>query len=428
MFLTGKVQILAQKNFQLIDRPKLHHSLACLSRHYWALFLLSACGGGGGDTSSDANKDGNVDTYSGAGKVIDGYISGARVFVDTNNNKKLDIGESYVLTNSVGEYSGLTKSVASTIIADNNSGQAIDMTTGLNFAFTMAAPTEYEVITPITTLVAGLVESGDELSVAEEKLKFVLSLDNAFQLQNYDPFIYLGKSITNSQQLSDAENYQLLAIQIANVLIARDGNYFNTVDSGFSNFLSHFSAVIDQKYKLGAKLNLGEKSDLALLLTNRNESELENLVELNTAENYYDILDKQLIKLMSNSISISDNDDGEKFITIEIDANFDPTGNYSLTLVNNITKATVTSTQVTAVGNKVAVFKFSADDIETVGFGSLSATIKNTISGEILKTKSSFQVSRDSSDSLEEVEAQSLDSGVVADGYISKARVFRDEN
>ena len=415
---------MTQKNLFSFKRPKLENSLLSFGQQFWGLFLLSACGSGGGVSVQISNGT--------TGTVIDGYISGARVFGDINNNKKLDSGESFVLTNSSGRFSGLQKSVASTIIADNNSGQAKDMTTGLNFAFIMAAPEEYIVITPITTLVAGLVEGGDELSVAEKKLKYVLSLDEHFQLGDYDPFLYLGKSTANSQQLSDAENYQLAAVKIANLLIARDGNYFNTTDEGFSDFLGHLSQIIDQKYKSGTKLNLGEKSDLGLLLTDRSAAELENLADLNTAEDYYSILDKQLLKLSSKTITISDSDDGDKFVTVQINANFERTGNYSLTLENNITKATITSTQLTAVGNNVAVFKFSANDIESVGFGSLSATVKNTITGEVLDTNFSVQVNRDvsfdDSSSSEEVETQSFDSGVVADGYISNARVFRDEN
>ena len=65
--------------------------------------LLSACGGS--KTSSGQNVSGETGT---SGKVIDGYISGARVFRDIDADFTLSSSEVAVITNSAGSYSGLT--------------------------------------------------------------------------------------------------------------------------------------------------------------------------------------------------------------------------------------------------------------------------------------------------------------------------------
>lgn len=74
-----------------------------------SIALLAACGGGGGSSSGAAT--GNTATSFG-GKVVDGTIEGATVFLDLNNNQTQDSGEPSAVTNNQGVYtldtSGLT--------------------------------------------------------------------------------------------------------------------------------------------------------------------------------------------------------------------------------------------------------------------------------------------------------------------------------
>ena len=107
---------------------------------FWTSFILYACGGGGNGKSVTVDQQNDPNIVASSGKVIDGYISGARVFRDLNSNKILDPDEKYVVTNRSGEYSGLNEKSAHTLIADNNDGKAVDGATNLSFTFTMAAP------------------------------------------------------------------------------------------------------------------------------------------------------------------------------------------------------------------------------------------------------------------------------------------------
>jgi len=67
----GKFKKLSHKNSYVRTRYQ------SFGIQYWSALLLTACGGGSTNSSS-------------SGKVIDGYIQGARVFRDLNKNYKFD--------------------------------------------------------------------------------------------------------------------------------------------------------------------------------------------------------------------------------------------------------------------------------------------------------------------------------------------------
>lgn len=70
---------------------------------------LSACGGGSSSTSTTSNTPKTPDTKEPStsavnGRVIDGYLVGATVFLDKNQNAKLDDGEKSTKTGAGGKY------------------------------------------------------------------------------------------------------------------------------------------------------------------------------------------------------------------------------------------------------------------------------------------------------------------------------------
>ncbi|MEY4754757.1 MAG: hypothetical protein RJA44_2432 [Pseudomonadota bacterium] len=114
------------------------------------LATLTACGGGT-DTSTP--------TTTLSGVVVDGYLDGATVCVDSNKNGKCDAGEPSATTNSSGSYTltGVTSvdattaplvvQVPSTAIDSDNPG------TPVGSSFVLSAPAGKTVISPLTTLV-----------------------------------------------------------------------------------------------------------------------------------------------------------------------------------------------------------------------------------------------------------------------------------
>jgi len=88
------------------------------------------------------------------GKVVDGYLSGATVFVDTNGDHALSAGEVSTTSDSQGNFT--LPGGGGPIVAIGGS----DIATGLAFEGYMSAPSGATVITPLTTLVQLLIENG----------------------------------------------------------------------------------------------------------------------------------------------------------------------------------------------------------------------------------------------------------------------------
>ncbi|MDT8999528.1 hypothetical protein RQP53_09640 [Paucibacter sp. APW11] len=78
--------------------------LPCLGA---VLLSLSACGGGGGSSppaTTPSTGPGTSATPSVSGRVIDGYVKGASVWLDLNGNQKLDADEPSAVSSTDGQY------------------------------------------------------------------------------------------------------------------------------------------------------------------------------------------------------------------------------------------------------------------------------------------------------------------------------------
>lgn len=138
--------------------------------------FLSGCGGGDDTTLSTA-------TTSLSGMVADGYLVGAKVCLDKNNNDVCDADEPFALTNEKGLYNLNVSSTdaqnfpliveagADTIDLDNN------QTIGKVWHF-KAINAQHGFISPLTTLVAQAMEMNPSLTpeLAMEALQYELGM------------------------------------------------------------------------------------------------------------------------------------------------------------------------------------------------------------------------------------------------------------
>ena len=133
--------------------------------------LLAACGGGGTNNSFEAN-----------GRVIDGYLVDAHVFIDLNANLKHDSGEPSTYTNGNGQYVFSDLKFDPTkfsVVAEVIAGRTKDLDFPNDFvaeSYVMTAPAGYANITPITTLVAARVRNTSG-TVSEAKKWMAQQLD-----------------------------------------------------------------------------------------------------------------------------------------------------------------------------------------------------------------------------------------------------------
>ena len=144
-------------------------------------WLIAACGGGGGGGGSTAVEQGII-----KGQVIDGYIEGAVVCIDLNQNGKCDAGEPQTRSNASGGYElAIPKDSTAALVAEIISGQARDTDQQgamVDISYRLASPSrEYSTnITPFTTLVHLSAERNFPL--AEAMVRNLIGLPPRFSI------------------------------------------------------------------------------------------------------------------------------------------------------------------------------------------------------------------------------------------------------
>ena len=120
------------------------------------------------------------------GNAIDGYIEGATVFADADGDGVLDAGEAFAVTGDDGAYS-LTNAEGRLVLLGGDG--AIDAATGLTFRGQLEAPAGSSVVTPLTTIISKLVESGSaaDAASAQVMVKTALGIASTEDLLTFDP-------------------------------------------------------------------------------------------------------------------------------------------------------------------------------------------------------------------------------------------------
>ena len=133
-----------------------------------AIAVLVGCGGGGGTATTTPT------TVSLSGVVADGYLTGAKVCLDKNENMVCDAGEAFATTGTNGAYTitGVTAAdvAAYPVIAEvpatatDPDSTATDKTVGK--AFVLSAPKGNTTVTPLSSLVHQEMQATPALSAA----------------------------------------------------------------------------------------------------------------------------------------------------------------------------------------------------------------------------------------------------------------------
>lgn len=140
--------------------------------------LLTACGGGG------------VNGVSITGRVIDGYINGAVVCLDLDNDKLCDSNEPSATTGAGGTFKlnpPSTLDLSSVRLIANVPATAIDEDTGaaVGTAYQLTSPANLSVVTPLTTLALSYKDQGQTWNQAVQSVKTNLGiLDEQFKVDS----------------------------------------------------------------------------------------------------------------------------------------------------------------------------------------------------------------------------------------------------
>ena len=143
------------------------HVLAALS--IMTAGFIAGCGGGGG---SDSGVTATSTTIS--GKVADGYLSGAEVFLDKNGNYQWDGGEAKATTDDTGAYSMTVPAADAAkypMVARAIAGTTKDMdypNIPITNSYVMSAPVgSTGFISPMSTLIRDKMLANPNMTLAE---------------------------------------------------------------------------------------------------------------------------------------------------------------------------------------------------------------------------------------------------------------------
>ena len=192
------------------------------------------------------------------GRVIDGPVSGANVYVDENDDGIAQASELIGQTDANGNFSIRTTKVGDYIITGGTSTD-----TGLANNLTLKGVAGSTVITPLTTLVEKYMEmAGVSSDTAESAVKAALGLTGyGIDLRTYDPLAHGDTDAT------------ALAIQKLSVQLASAAEIYEKVGSGYGDkFLTAIVAKIDDgTFSAGNTIDFTDGTattgDLALLQT-----------------------------------------------------------------------------------------------------------------------------------------------------------------
>lgn len=125
-----------------------------------------------------------------AGKAADGYLAGARVCLDINENKECDPGEPQTTTGAGGSFtiSATAAQAAKPLVVEVVPNQTIDEDapdTPITQGYSLSAPAGYTFVSPLTTLVQNEIETNgsnaaDAKSAIQALLGTVLDLEDDY--------------------------------------------------------------------------------------------------------------------------------------------------------------------------------------------------------------------------------------------------------
>ena len=172
------------------------------------------------------------------GIVADGYISGARVFRDANENETFDLGEVFVITDSSGAFTGLGGSGDKPIVADGNGGTAVDTSTGVTFNSVLSAPAGSKVVNPITTVVNELMQDSDPATRAS-----ITNSDGEIDVKLASDKVAQAFGLTTSSSFAvDLTKFD----PIANKVYVEPGEVAPTISKQFGNCYARCGNVYSQ--------------------------------------------------------------------------------------------------------------------------------------------------------------------------------------
>ena len=217
----------------------------------------------GDDVNAIQDLLGNDAASFSTGVVADGYLSGARVYIDADHNGEIDEGDYYVgITDANGNFFMPDAAPVGAIIAVGG----VNKDTGIPNTMVLKAPVGSTSLNPLTTLVQGFLETlGDALPTDPALLQVAIAHAASAVALSLGIVLPEGQSLTDFDPIASNDvSIQKVAAQIATIaMVAQEsGGGAAAANSVFSNLVNLISASDGQ----GAKLDLSSASTLSSML------------------------------------------------------------------------------------------------------------------------------------------------------------------
>ena len=202
------------------------------------------------------------------GVVIDGYVSGATVFIDSNGDGVLNAGEASTTTDAFGNFD---------FGADADFGPLVmiggrDISTGQAFEGTMTAPSGSSVVNPLTTLITHLTNNSTETATTIEQATALmlqsLGLDPTIDLLNYDPIAEASRTDTSATATQTALAVQVAAVQV-NTLLSQTAALLTGVgvgDTDAATLGAAYAALAESIETSGGSIDLSAPGVIASVI------------------------------------------------------------------------------------------------------------------------------------------------------------------
>ena len=192
---------------------------------------LAACGGGGGSagttTTSSAGTLGGLGPTKTvlAGRVADGYLEHAEVFLDLNQNRLRDAGEPWTKTDATGAFSLQVAAQDATqypVVVAVVAGKTIDTDDGASpvaNGYTLETPIGHSAfVSPLTTLVDQQLTENPGLSLPEAVVRVTSALGISGDVSLFDDYLAGNTSTTSAADSAEFARMHLSARVIAGLM------------------------------------------------------------------------------------------------------------------------------------------------------------------------------------------------------------------
>jgi len=199
-----------------------------------------SCSGAGGSGNASVTVEGYRNTD---GVVVDGYISGAEVFIDEDEDWIADSNESSTTSDNDGKFTikyanGNLVSIGGT---DLDSQNLLD---NLLITHKLTGHSDSKVITPVTSIAAFMTDSS--------KVNAALGIDTSIDIFSFDPVANKGDGGVNDYLYEKGNQLTVIAYALQNI-----ANDLNTTTETTQDYFQSMAEEVDTEYaETNARVNI----------------------------------------------------------------------------------------------------------------------------------------------------------------------------